>query len=52
MTAIQPGFGSQPFYLDRAVYTTITVMSALILCDSARRVAWPGPAGPNSIHDC
>ena len=33
MTATGFGFGSRPFYLDRAVYTTITVMSVLIVYD-------------------
>ena len=33
MTATGFGFGSRPVYLDRAVYTTITVMSVLIVYD-------------------
>jgi hypothetical protein len=31
MTTTGFGFGSRPVYLDRAIYTTITVMSVLIL---------------------
>ena len=33
MTTSGFGFGSRPVYLDRAIYTTITVMSVLILYD-------------------
>lgn len=33
MTTTGFGFGSRPVYLDRAIYTTITVMSVLILYD-------------------
>jgi hypothetical protein len=33
MTTTGFGFGARPFYLDRAVYTTITVMSVLIVYD-------------------
>jgi hypothetical protein len=33
MTTSGFGFGSRPAYLDRAIYTTITVMSVLILYD-------------------
>jgi hypothetical protein len=33
MTSTGFGFGSRPLYLDRAVYSTITIMSVLIVYD-------------------
>jgi hypothetical protein len=41
------GFGSRPVYLDRAIYTTITVMSVLILYDGCIRC----PTSGQPTHD-
>ena len=39
------GFGSRPVYLDRAVYTTITLMSVLIVYDGWKNLKFWGAAG-------
>ena len=45
MTANGFGFGSRPVYLDRAVYTTITVMSVLIAYDGWQNLKFWAAAG-------
>jgi hypothetical protein len=45
MTTNGFGFGSRPVYLDRAIYTTITVMSVLIAYDGWRNLRFWTAAG-------
>ena len=45
MTATGFRFGSRPFYLDRAVCTTITVMSVLIVYDGWQNLKFWAAAG-------
>ncbi len=45
MTANGFGYGSRPVYLDRAVYTTITIMSVLIAYDGWKNLKFWGAAG-------
>ena len=45
MTTNGFGFGSRPVYLDRALYTTITVMSVLIAYDGWQHLKFWAAAG-------
>jgi hypothetical protein len=45
MTTTGFGFGSRPVYLDRAVYTTIAVMSVLIVYDGWQNLKFGAAAG-------
>jgi hypothetical protein len=45
MTTTGFGYGSRPVYLDRAIYTTITVMSVLIVYDGWQNLKFGAPSG-------
>jgi hypothetical protein len=47
MTTSGFGYGSRPVYLDRAVYTTITIMSVLIAYDGWQSLKFWAAAGGN-----
>jgi hypothetical protein len=45
MTTTGFGYGSRPIYLDRAIYTTITVMSVLIVYDGWQNLKFGAAVG-------
>jgi hypothetical protein len=45
MTTTGFGYGTRPVYLDRAIYTTITVMTILIVYDGWQTLKLRPPLG-------